>query len=220
MSSLRSQNSLNLVLAPTQHPWPCQILSRNIILPQLGFLSHLPLSWLKGKEMPRSKWTAPVSLGKWGLLDTLSGPGRNAGYLKHGDWGGLEALPQAGSLAGLIWNLLPMEENACCCWEGLLHSQWNPRDVLSSHLPAAGPSHVQQRGVCSCAHRLCQKGFWASHGSGCCLQHPRSSGLGAVVSPLLWLCQGIQWGTWERMLPAAYQVSLEPKWERKNNIKI
>lgn len=61
-----------------------------------------------------------------------------------------QPLLHAGSLADLNWNLLPMEENDCCCWEGLLHSArfW---DVLSSHLPAAGSSWVQQRGACFCS---------------------------------------------------------------------
>lgn len=100
MFSLRSQHGLTLVLAPTQHTCPssCQILGRNTILPlcswlpQLGFPSqHVPLSWLKCEEVPWSKWTAHVSLWKWGLLDSLSGSGRNAGNLKCRNWGGLEA---------------------------------------------------------------------------------------------------------------------------------
>ena len=51
------------------------------------------------------------------------------------------------SLAALLSNLLPLEENDCCCWEWLLRSasSWG---VPPSCLLAAGSSWVQQRRAC------------------------------------------------------------------------
>lgn len=114
------------------------------------------------------------------------------------DW---KPLLQADSLADLTWNLLPMEENDCCCWEGLLHStrSW---DVLSSHLPAAGSTWVQQRGACFCGpgalpggvlslSRLFPTRYLPTEGARLLTSTSQISGLSAVVSPLLWLCQSI-----------------------------
>lgn len=226
MSSLRSQNSLNLVLAPTQHTWPCQTLSRNIILPQLGFLSHLPLSWLKGKEVPRRKWTAHVSLRKWDLLDTLM---VLAGMQET--WSmEIEVVWWSGSFAPSwqpCWSHLKPPSHGGKCLQLLGRADPFPKEsqgcaFLTSTCCRIQP-HPTQRGLF-----LCQKGFWVSHG----FVLPTEGAQAPVFNipdPLVW----VQWSAhccgcdrassevpvWQRMLPAVYQVSLEPKWERKNNIK-
>lgn len=139
-------------------------------------------------------------------------------------------LLQAGSLADLIWNLLPMEENDCCCWEWLLHSasSW---DVLCSHLPAAGSSRLWHRGVCSCGPRALPGRVWVSHGfvlpDTCLQKEPR---LLSSTSHFLWfggsghpiavaVAEHPARRLSERGCRLLCQLSLEPKWERKNSNK-